>query len=94
MVRVSDLRQRDVINVADGRRLGMIKDFDLNLEEGSIKAILLPGPGKLFGFFGRNDDLEVPWEKIIKIGVDVILVDIKAFTEVNRPEAFAVDSDN
>lgn len=85
MVRVSDLRQRDVINVSDGRRLGMIKDFDLNLEEGFIKSIMLPGPGRLLGLFGRNDDLEIPWEKIIKVGVDVILVDIKSFTEVHRP---------
>ncbi|NPV91474.1 MAG: YlmC/YmxH family sporulation protein [Firmicutes bacterium] len=85
MVRVSELRQRDVINVVDGRRLGMIKDFDLDLEDGSIKAIMLPGPGRLFGIFGRNDDLEVPWDRIVKIGVDVILVEIKAFTEVRHP---------
>ncbi|MDH7478789.1 MAG: YlmC/YmxH family sporulation protein [Syntrophomonadaceae bacterium] len=89
MIRVSDLRQRDVINIADGRRLGMIKDFDLELEEGRVKAIMLPGPGKIMGLFGRNDDLEIPWEKIVKIGVDVILVDIRAFTNVHHPKETA-----
>lgn len=89
MIRVSDLRQRDVINIADGRRLGMIKDFDLELEEGRIKAIMLPGPGKIMGLFGRNDDLEIPWERIVKIGVDVILVDIRSFTNVHHSKETA-----
>ncbi|NLK51679.1 MAG: YlmC/YmxH family sporulation protein [Syntrophomonadaceae bacterium] len=84
MVRVSDLRMRDVVNVVDGRRLGMIKDFDLDVELGRIKSIVLPGTGKILGFFGRNEDLEISWERIIKIGVDVILVDLPGFTEVRH----------
>ena len=84
MVRVSDLRMRDVVNVVDGRRLGMIKDFDLDVEVGRIRSVLLPGSGKILGFFGRNDDLEIPWDNIIKIGVDVILVDLPSFTDVRR----------
>jgi len=75
---------RDVVNVVDGRRLGMIKDFDLDVEVGRIRSVLLPGSGKILGFFGRNDDLEIPWDNIIKIGVDVILVDLPSFTDVRR----------
>ena len=84
MIRVSDLRQRDVVNVVDGRRLGMIKDFHLDVGEGRIRAIVLPGMGKFLGLWGKNDDVEVPWEKIIKIGVDVILVEIPGFTDLRR----------
>lgn len=84
MIRVSDLRQRDVVNVVDGRRLGMIKDFHLDVEAGRIKAIVLPGTGRFLGLWGRNDDIEVPWEKIIKIGVDVILVEIPGFTDLRQ----------
>jgi len=75
---------RDVVNVVDGRRLGTIKDFDLDVEVGRIRSVLLPGSGKILGFFGRNDDLEIPWDNIIKIGVDVILVDLPSFTDVRR----------
>jgi len=75
---------RDVVNVVDGRRLGMIKDFDLDVEVGRIRSVLLPGSGKILGFFGRNDDLEIPWDNIIKIGVDVILVNLPSFTDVRR----------
>jgi len=82
MVKISDLRMREVVNIADGRRLGPIKDIDINLEEGRIDAIILPGhgggggAGKLMGFIGREEELVVPWQKIRKIGVDVILVDL------------------
>ncbi|NLC37942.1 MAG: YlmC/YmxH family sporulation protein, partial [Clostridia bacterium] len=38
MLKVSDLRMRDVINIVDGRRLGAIKDIDLDLEEGRIRS--------------------------------------------------------
>ena len=80
MVRISDLRLREVINIADGRRLGPIKDIDIDLEEGRISAIILPehggGAGRLMGFIGREEELVVPWAKVKKIGVDVILVDL------------------
>ncbi len=75
MVRISDLRDRDVINVNDGKRLGIINDIDLDIENGKIKAIVLPGPGGFMGVLGRKNDLIIPWEKIRKIGVDTILVD-------------------
>jgi len=75
MVRMSDLRDRDVININDGKRLGIINDVELDLESGRIKAIVLPGTGGFMGMLGRKNDLVISWEKIKKIGVDAILVD-------------------
>ncbi|MCL6635017.1 MAG: YlmC/YmxH family sporulation protein, partial [Peptococcaceae bacterium] len=40
MVKISDLRAREIVNIVDGRRLGQIKDFDIDLEEGRITAII------------------------------------------------------
>lgn len=76
MVKISELRLRDVINIADGKRLGMIKDIDIDLDTGKIKAIILPGNNRPFSLFARNDEVVVNWEKILRIGVDVILVDL------------------
>ncbi|MFZ5898528.1 MAG: YlmC/YmxH family sporulation protein [Bacillota bacterium] len=81
MVKISDLRMREVVNVLDGRRLGMIKDIDIDLETGRITALILPGSSRLMGFFGREEEIVVPWEKIVRIGVDVILVETPHYSE-------------
>lgn len=76
-MRISDLRLLDIVNVKDGRRLGVIKDLDLDLERGVVKGIIVPGPARSWGLFGssRPEDYIVPWDRVKKIGVDVILVD-------------------
>jgi len=75
MVRLSDLRDRDVININDGRRLGVISDLDLDLEKGVIRALILLGAGGFMGVIARKNDLVIPWAQVKKIGVDAILVD-------------------
>lgn len=75
MIRITELRERDVVNVNDGRRLGLIKDLELDLEKGLVKSIVIPGAGGVWGKISRSKDYVVPWEKIVKIGVDTILVD-------------------
>lgn len=84
MVKISDLRMREVINIVDGRRLGVIKDIDIDLEEGRIDAIILPGlnGGKFLGFLGKEEEIIVPWDKIKKIGMDVILVEVNTFSGI------------
>lgn len=77
MVRISDLRMRDVVNIEDGRRLGVIRDIELDVVEGKVRSIILPGTPRFLGLLGRRDDLVIPWEKIKKIGIDVILVDLE-----------------
>lgn len=78
LIKISDLRDREIINVNDGRRLGPIKDIELDLENGRILAIILPGysGGKILGIFGKSEDIVIPWEKILRIGVDVVLVEV------------------
>lgn len=84
MVKISDLRMREVINVINGKRLGLIKDIEIDLEAGRIKSVVLPGNGKVLGLFGKNDDVVVPWQKIKKLGMDVILVELADYTDANQ----------
>lgn len=65
----------DVVNIGDGRRLGSVYDLDIDVETGKILALILPGEGGFFGL-GRGPDVEIPWERIVRIGIDVILVDL------------------
>jgi YlmC/YmxH family sporulation protein len=74
VVKSSELRVKDVVNVVDGRKLGAITDLELDLDRGVVTALIVAGPSRLKGFFGREQDLAIPWERIQKIGEDVILV--------------------
>lgn len=74
--RTADLKHKEVINISDGRRLGFVCDVEINLETGSIEGLVIPGGGRLFGFIGRENEFIIPWDKIIKIGEDIILVDM------------------
>ena len=76
MVKLSDIRQKDVVNLRDGRRVGLIGDFELELDGGRVTSLVVPGPGRALGLLGRERDLVVPWDQVRRIGIDVILVDI------------------
>lgn len=74
MLTISDFQIKDVVNVADGRKLGNITDLDINLVTGKIDAIIIQTGSKMLGLFGKNDEVIIPWSNIVKIGTDVILV--------------------
>lgn len=81
MTKTSELREREVVNILDGKRLGLASDLEIEAETGRIKAIIVPGPGKFLWLFGKNEEFVIPWERIKKIGVDVILVDTPNYVE-------------
>lgn len=81
MTKTSELREREVVNILDGKRLGLASDLEIEAETGRIKAIVVPGPGKFLWLFGKSEDFVIPWERIKKIGVDVILVDAPNYVD-------------
>ena len=74
MLKLSDLRERDVVNVADGRRIGVVGDLEIDVETGRITALVVPGAARFLGMFGSEGDYHIPWGDIVTIGQDVILV--------------------
>lgn len=76
-LRICDLREKEVINVVDGQRLGFVCDLEFDLECGEIKCIIIPGPCKVFGFIGRENEYVIDLCDIEKVGGDVILVNIE-----------------
>ena len=68
------------------KNLGNISDIEINLISGKIDAIVISGTGKLLGFFGKDEDVIIPWKNIIKIGEDVILVRYKETNELRYSE--------
>lgn len=75
MCRIYDFRQKEVINISDGRRLGYIYDVEIDEESGRINSAIVPVSGKVLGIFGKDNEYVIPWEKIKKIGEDIVLVE-------------------
>ena len=73
--RFSELRNKEVIHVCEGARLGYTQDLCVDLECGKVTAIIVPGPCKYLGLFGREYDYVIPWACIRRIGEDIILAD-------------------
>ena len=78
MANSSDIRKKEVINIVNGRKMGTIVDMSFSAD-GRISSISVPGPFSISGILkpGKGDYV-IPWEKIIKIGEDVILVQLEA----------------
>ncbi len=75
MFKATDLSSRLIINLADGRRIGPVKDMIMN-DAGGVEAIVLRGRKRLMGML-RDKDIVVPWPQVKKIGVDAVLVEIE-----------------
>ncbi|NLV16925.1 MAG: YlmC/YmxH family sporulation protein [Syntrophomonadaceae bacterium] len=77
-MRMSELVGKEIININDGLKMGMVGDSDLviNPESGEIESIILPNRGNLINLWIDRQKLVVPWEAVKKIGREVIVVDL------------------
>ncbi|MDR5657905.1 YlmC/YmxH family sporulation protein [Serpentinicella sp. ANB-PHB4] len=87
MIKATDLTQKEVISLSDGRRLGLISDLEVDLKRGRINAIIVPSEEKGFNFLNKEADQEIRWGQIRKIGFDVILVELINNTDVNKEDS-------
>lgn len=71
----SSLRDKDVINLCDGKRLGFVNDLEIDDTCGRICAITVLFDCRIFGF-GKCEEIVIPWEKISCFGKDAILVNV------------------
>lgn len=70
----SSFKKKDVINICDGNRLGFVTDFDFDSCTGRICSVTATLEPCFFSFLGKSEKTVIPWEKIEKIGDDIILV--------------------
>ena len=73
--RIREIRNKEVVNICDGCRLGFVGDLEIHMPEGTVCALIVPGPFRFFGLWGRGEDYYIPWDCIRKIGSDIILIE-------------------
>ena len=79
-MRLSEFGNKEIVNIVDGKRWGLIEDSDLIIDEetGEIHSIIVYEPA---GFFrGRTNYIEIPWNAIRRIGDDMIIVEFEGKT--------------
>lgn len=82
MLNTENIKNKEVINIRDGKSLGFVYDIEINLEQGRIDGIVLPGERGFFNLFGKEtDDFVIKWKNVKTVGDDVILVEVNTALE-------------
>ena len=74
-MRLSDLQNKTVVNVIDGKNIGNIIDLEIN-DDGTTMGLVVEKYKFLISSFSNKKELIIKWDQIKKIGEDVILVNI------------------
>ena len=75
-MRLCELKEKEVINVRNCKCLGFVVDIDIDVCTGVVLALIIPGCGKMWSMFGTGSELLIPWSQVVRVGPDIILVEI------------------
>lgn len=73
---LADLRNKEIINIKTGERLGYVDDIEFDTDDSTIKSFIVYGRARLFGLLGRDDDIIITCDDIEIIGVDTLLISV------------------
>ncbi len=87
LVTLEELIEKDVINVVNGKNLGNVCDMEIDVNPGRILTIKVSEGRGLFSFFRREEGITIPWDQVVKIGDDVIIVNYLDRLELQEPKS-------
>ena len=77
MLRASEFRNKEVINLANNEKMGYVSDFEICTTNGEVSAIIVPEKSR--GFLpSKSSGIRISWASIAGIGEDIILVNVKS----------------
>ena len=91
-MRLSELRQKEVINIFTCNSLGCVCDVDFDDRNGCIRFLIIPGPGRFCGVFGRDTEFFIPWNSIRQIGKDIFPENTKVLPRLEQHLYFKGES--
>ena len=84
MDKLQDLRNKEVIDVYDGKRLGYVCDCEIDIISGKLLSLIVPHQSSLKGIFTKTENIVIPWKQIRKIGDDIIIVETKKYDSMEE----------
>lgn len=73
IMRLSDLQNKDVVDIKTGDRIGNVIDVEISNDTGAITKLIIYDKKGFFSMM-RTDEISISWDQIKKIGKDVILI--------------------
>lgn len=77
IARITDMHNKEVINLCDGKRLGYVDDLEVDTCTAQVTALVINGRARLFGILGRDPDAIIQWKDIEVVGEETILVNFQ-----------------
>ena len=71
-----DLAEKDVVNIKNGEVIGRFDDVEIDTRKGKITAFYIEEASKFMGMLGKTKPKRIRCEEILKIGMDVIIVNV------------------
>ncbi|MDE6762668.1 MAG: YlmC/YmxH family sporulation protein [Oscillospiraceae bacterium] len=68
------LRNKEIINIRNGARMGFVDDIEFDTDDSMIKSFIIYGRSRFFGLLGRDDDIILTCDDIEIVGVDTVLI--------------------
>lgn len=89
LITFEEICKKEIINITDGSSLGFAGDILFDCESRKITALIIKKKPKIFGFFEKEDDVSIIWDKIESVGKDAILVNTESLGKIhNENESF------
>ncbi|MFT3952081.1 MAG: YlmC/YmxH family sporulation protein [Oscillospiraceae bacterium] len=89
---LSDLRNKEVINVRTGIKIGYVDDLEIDTADSTVIAMIVYGRPRGFGIFGHDDDIVIKCRDIELVGEDTILVNLQESTVFTKSRSFSVEN--
>ena len=88
----SALRNKEVVNIKTGEKIGYVDDLELDTEGSRVVSLIIYGRSRAFGLMGRDEDIIVRCSDIELIGEDTVLVRFEKDTICIKSQSFRVEN--
>ena len=88
-----ELRAKEVVNICDGKKMGNIIDLIFDCSCARITGLVVPGEKSFLNIFKSSNDIFIPYNRIRKIGSDIILVELTPVNALSKEKNISKTSE-